>query len=171
MTEKRFTVFKSKLTGLFVVNDNIHEFQFEGVENASTIMKLVGLLNNYIEENEQLKSSDTITDLETEIMKLKKENEQLKNKIDVLEDDNETYHKSLDKLNLYTKRFIPTKCTNEFKDCKTNRYYWLDHEGNFKGCLELLNLLDCENEELKFENRQLKGRLMEYEEQIKGELE
>ena len=55
MTEKRFTVFKSKLTGLFVVNDNIHEFQFEGVENASTIMKLVGLLNNYIEENEQLK--------------------------------------------------------------------------------------------------------------------
>jgi len=30
------------------------------------------------EENEQLKSSDTITDLETEIMKLKQENEQLK---------------------------------------------------------------------------------------------
>jgi len=56
MAEKRFTVFKSKLTGLFVVNDNIHEFQFEGVENASTIMKLVGLLNNYIEENEQLKN-------------------------------------------------------------------------------------------------------------------
>ena len=100
---------------------------------------------------------------------LAEENEQLKNKIDVLEDDNETYHKSLEKLNLYTKRFIPTKCTNEFKDCKTNRYYWLDHEGNFEGCLELLNLLDCENEELKFENRQLKGRLMEYEEQIKGD--
>jgi regulator of replication initiation timing len=58
MSEKRFTVFKSKLTGLFVVNDNIHEFQFEGVENASTIMKLVGLLNNYIEENEQLKQSN-----------------------------------------------------------------------------------------------------------------
>ena len=94
---------------------------------------------------------------------LSEENEQLKNKIDVLEDDNETYHKSLEKLNLYTKRFIPTKCTNEFKDCKTNRYYWLDHEGNFEGCLELLNLLDCENEVLKSENRQLKGRLMEYE--------
>jgi cell shape-determining protein MreC len=102
---------------------------------------------------------------------LKEENEQLKNKIDVLEDDNETYHKSLEKLNLYTKRFIPTKCTNEFKDCKTNRYYWLDHEGNFEGCLELLNLLDCENEVLKSENRQLKGRLMEYEEQIKGDVE
>jgi hypothetical protein len=102
---------------------------------------------------------------------LAKENEQLKNKIDALEDDNETYHKSLEQLNLYTKRFIPTKCTNEFKDCKTNRYYWLDHEGNFEGCLELLNLLDCENELLKSENRQLKGRLMLYEEQMKGVLE
>ena len=91
------------------------------------------------------------------------ENEQLKNKIDVLEDDNETYHKSLEKLNLYTNRFIPTKCTNEFKDCKTNRYYWLDHEGNFEGCLELLNLLDCEKELLESENRHLKGRLMLYE--------
>ena len=99
---------------------------------------------------------------------LSEEIEQLKNKIDVLEDDNETYHKSLEKLNLYTKRFIPTRCTNEFKDCKTNRYYWLDHEGNFEGCLELLNLLDCEREVLESENRQLKGRLMEYEEQING---
>ena len=101
--------------------------------------------------------------------KLNNENEQLKNKIDVLEDDNETYHKSLEKLNLYTKRFIPTKCTNEFKDCKTNRYYWLDHEGNFEGCLELLNLLDCENEVLKSENSHLKAKLMQYEEQIKGD--
>ena len=101
--------------------------------------------------------------------KLNDENEQLKDKIDALEDDNETYHKSLEILNLYTKRFIPTKCTNEFKDCKTNRYYWLDHEGNFEGCLELLNLLDCENELLESENRQLKVRLMEYEEQIKGD--
>ena len=102
---------------------------------------------------------------------LNDENKQLKNKIDVLEDDNETYHKSLEQLNLYTKRFIPTKCTNEFKDCKTNRYYWLDHEGNFKGCLELLNLLDCERELLESENRQLKGKLLLYEEQIKGDEE
>lgn len=102
--------------------------------------------------------------------KLSDENEQLKDQIDVLEDDNEKYHKSLEQLNLYTKRFIPTKCTNEFKDCKTNRYYWLDHEGNFEGCLELLNLLDCERELLKSENRQLKGRLMEYEEQVKGDM-
>ena len=89
---------------------------------------------------------ESLPSLEDLLNGLSEENEQLKNKIDVLEDDNVTYHKSLEKLNLYTKRFIPTKCTNEFKDCKTNRYYWLDHEGNFKGCLELLNLLDCENE-------------------------
>lgn len=80
------------------------------------------------------------------------ENEQLQNQIDELEDDNEKYSKSLDKLEDYTKRFIPTKCLNEFKDCKTNRYYWLDHEGNFEGALELLNLMDCENEQLKQRN-------------------
>ena len=105
----------------------------------------------------------------TAINELIEENKQLKNKIGVLKDDNKTYHKSLEILNLYTKRFIPTKCTNEFKDCKTNRYYWLDHEGNFEGCLELLNLLDCKNELLKSENRQLKGKLMIYEEQMKGD--
>ena len=115
-----------------------------------------------------IKEDGKIIELEW-VVYLLNENEQLKNKIDVLEDDNETYHKSLEQLNLYTKRFIPTKCTNEFKDCKTNRYYWLDHEGNFEGCLELLNLLDCEREVLESENRQLKGRLMLYEEQIKGD--
>lgn len=110
-------------------------------------------------------------DLLDDLNRLSDENIQLKDKIDTLEDDNEKYHKSLEQLNLYTKRFIPTKCTNEFKDCKTNRYYWLDHEGNFEGCLELLNLLDCERELLKSENRQLKSRLMLYEEQIKGDIE
>ena len=127
---------------------------------------------NYCEHNFKFKD-EWLTDKEVVdlLSQLNNENEQLKNKIYVLEDDNETYHKSLEKLNLYTKRFIPTKCTNEFKDCKTNRYYWLDHEGNFEGCLELLNLLDCENEVLKSENRQLKGKLMEYEEQIKGDNE
>lgn len=70
MTEKRFTVFKSKLTGLFVVNDNTHRFHFEGVESASTIMKLVGLLNNYIEENEQLKQQ--IEDLEFNLQEVRK---------------------------------------------------------------------------------------------------
>ena len=148
MTEKRFTFDED------VNEDDMYEM---GVfSDNGKVMETIDVLTCLNTQHELLNT-------------LYNENEQLKNKIDVLEDDNETYHKSLEKLNLYTKRFIPTKCTNEFKDCKTNRYYWLDHEGNFEGCLELLNLLDCENELLESENRQLKARLMEYEEQIKGD--
>lgn len=157
------------------------------IDGTTNVLKgLISTLNKFNDENKQLKKDNKeyirgldlakatsqswasdVRELREQNCQLEKENERLKNKIDVLEDDNETYHKSLEQLNLYTKRFIPTKCTNEFKDCKTNRYYWLDHEGNFEGCLELLNLLDCENERLKFENRELKGSLIEYEEQIK----
>jgi len=168
MTEKRFWSEDYSVRYYTEIVDN--EKELKDVPNPKknlTIEEVVDTLNELAEEKEyyQIKSGKC----EEELLKLRRDNEQLKNKIDILEDDNETYHKSLEKLNLYTKRFIPTKCTNEFKDCKTNRYYWLDHEGNFEGCLELLNLLDCENEVLKSENRQLQGRLMEYEEQIKGD--
>ena len=169
MTEKRFKMIITSADGSFYYLDEITG------EKITSTLELENKLNELHDENIGLKQDlkliqDSLWTTEV-IRNLEKENEQLKNKIDVLEDDNETYHKSLEKLNLYTKRFIPTKCTNEFKDCKTNRYYWLDHEGNFEGCLELLNLLDCENEVLKSENRQLKGRLMGYEEQIKGDVE
>lgn len=155
MTNKRYNVSPS-FNNIFWVEDNSKPYPVSlwyctDRGNADNSVRYLNQMQDYIE-------------------KVDEENKQLKESIDVLEDDNETYHKSLEKLNLYTKRFIPTKCTNEFKDCKTNRYYWLDHEGNFEGCLELLNLLDCKNEVLKSENRQLKGRLMEYEEQIKGDL-
>ena len=160
MTEKRFT--HKKWYNERQLFDGDEPFAIVDVYNQAD--KICDKFNELAEENQLLKNDCSI--LVQSNQEYRKENEQLKNKIDVLEDDNETYHKSLEKINLYAKRFIPTKCTNEFKDCKTNRYYWLDHEGNFEGCLELLNLLDCENEELKFENRQLKGRLMEYEEQI-----
>lgn len=156
MTKKRFTTDNGSNEDVCLV-DNLTKKEYE-----SNFEDMVSLMNDIWNQTRRFEKHN---------QRLEKENEQLKNKIDVLEDDNETYHKSLEKLNLYTKRFIPTKCTNEFKDCKTNRYYWLDHEGNFEGCLELLNLLDCENELLKSENRQLKGRLMEYEEQIKGDVE
>ena len=150
-----------------------YDWQNNQLFNFRETVELLNELNNECEflkiEHESLE--DGATKYAELYHKSLKENEQLENKIDALEDDNETYHKSLEILNLYTKRFIPTNCTNEFKDCKTNRYYWLDHEGNFEGCLELLNLLDCENELLKSENLQLKGRLMEYEEQIKGDME
>ena len=184
MTEKRFHIINDagnlQKYGIFckpVVVDN------ETDKKYILALDLLDLLNNQHEEIQRFEIDlEDMVDIKNKYKKegedyyemfldVKKENDELKNKIDVLEDDNETYHKSLEKLNLYTKRFIPTKCTNEFKDCKTNRYYWVDHEGNFEGCLELLNLLDCENELLKSENRQLKVRLMEYEEQIKGDCE
>ena len=147
MTKKRFVDYF----------DKDHNYIIQDLQNEDEYQ--VGFVN--CDEDVFLKLVNKIAD----------ENEQLKNKIYVLEDDNETYYKSLEQLNLYTKRFIPTKCTNEFKDCKTNCYYWLDHEGNFNGCLELLNLLDCERELLESENRQLKGKLLLYEEQIKCDFE
>lgn len=154
MSEKERFVVGSNDVGEIIVTDveTDRAYRYGAIHNFLGLIRLL---------NEQ----------QDNINKLKEENEQLKNNIDVLEDDNETYHKSLETLNLYTKRFIPTKCTNEFKDCKTNRYYWVDHEGNFKGCLELLNLLDCENEVLKSENRQLKARLMECSDKIWKEYE
>lgn len=155
------------------MREAIHKLEWLATHRNGELIRENELLKidlGIAEDNRKL-DKEIIDDIHNEFQKVKEENEQLKNKIDVLEDDNETYSKSLEKLNLYTKRFIPTKCTNEFKDCKTNRYYWLDHEGNFDGALELLNLLDCENGVLKSENRQLKGRLMEYEEQIKGDVE
>lgn len=163
MTKKRFT--QKDEDDWEILDRNKH---FAYANSGYQAEKIIQELNELVETNRELyKDNKQLKqglndDLEL-IGQLQKENEQLKNKIDVLEDDNETYHKSLEQLNLYTKRFIPTKCTNEFKDCKTNRYYWLDHEGNFKGCLELLNLLDCERELLESENRQLKGRLLLYE--------
>ena len=58
--------------------------------------KVVDLLNSLNDENYQLKSSDTITDLETQIMKLKQENKELKQqikdlRIDVLDSIHEAY--------------------------------------------------------------------------------
>ena len=140
MTEKRFVYYEHKGADYIL-------------DTPNKSLDFIEMLGDCLEAEEIVDLLNCLND----------ENEQLKNKIDALEDDNEKYHKSLEQLNLYTKRFIPTKCTNEFKDCKTNRYYCLDHEGNFKGCLELLNLLDCERELLESENRQLKGRLLLYE--------
>ena len=163
MTGKRFT--QKDEDDWEILDRNKH---FAYAHSGYQAEKIIQELNELVETNRELyKDNKQLKqglndDLEL-IGQLQEENKQLKNKIDVLEDDNKKYHKSLEQLNLYTKRFIPTKCTNEFKDCKTNRYYCLDHEGNFKGCLELLNLLDCERELLESENRQLKGRLLLYE--------
>ena len=80
MTEnKRFYVDKSPITHLYVPYDKEQEFVFEGVENGSTIMKLVGLLNNALEENEQLK--DALNQRTEQCDKYYKENERLHDEI------------------------------------------------------------------------------------------
>ena len=98
MTGKRFSVFKSKITGLFVVNDNTHEFAFEGVEDAGTIMKLVGLLNNYIEENEQLKHRLAISEKANFVTALEEENEQLRHDATILIQSNQDYRRENEQL-------------------------------------------------------------------------
>ena len=70
---------------------------------------------------------------------------QLELDINEFTDDHDDYCKSLEPLNDLDEnklRFKPTKCNFEFVDTATNRYYWVEHDGNFKGLLKLLNSLD-----------------------------
>ena len=132
MIEKRFTSWGNRIKR----NGKLLNIEFKTKTDAKLCCKLCNQMDKhqqeYIDKLDEIFKwykeyyGETILDTrmgwndDNKISKLEKENEQLKNKIDVLEDDNETYHKSLEQLNLYTKRFIPTKCTNEFKDCKRN---------------------------------------------------
>lgn len=60
-----------------VIEDNIG-LQKENHELEKQLHELIDYVNELIEENQALKQSDNITDLETQIMKLKEENENLK---------------------------------------------------------------------------------------------
>ena len=152
MTEKRFKsrcYEKQKNVVIYDKGDKLFDVSYRDFEDAYYLkMKLSPVIDKLNE--------------------LSEENSKLQNQIDELEDDNEKYSKSLDKLEDYTKRFIPTKCLNEFKDCKTNRYYWLDHEGNLEGALELLNLMDCENEQLKQQKDKWKQQCIHFKEKLDG---
>ena len=96
MTAKRFTTdyrdfLKEDMT---FIKNNDKRMTFQEIvdllnEQHETIERLkdnidellsVDIEEELLKENEQLKSSDTITDLETQIMKLKQENEQLKSR-------------------------------------------------------------------------------------------
>lgn len=135
------------------------------MSSYGTHMEIIcDLLNSLNDENEQLKVTNG--EMKDYLARLEEVNEQLKNRVDELEDDNMKYTLSTDKLEGYTKRFVPTKCIYEFRDCKTNRYYWLDYEDNFTGALELLNLLDCENEQLKKDVEFFKGYREDLEEVV-----
>ena len=85
MTEKRFKVIKSEITGLYVPIDNNKEFVFEGVEKASTILKLTGLLNAQHEQIQKYKRYFQIPVKDDgssmNIRELLEENEELKQQI------------------------------------------------------------------------------------------
>ena len=60
-------------------------------ENSEKNVRIcINKMNELADENEQLKSSDTITDLETKIMKLKQENEHIKHTIKTMMENERT---------------------------------------------------------------------------------
>lgn len=85
MTAKRFTV------------DSDGKYWDRESNKYVTIDHLFYLVEKLEKENEQLKSSDTITDLETEIMNLKEENKFLRNKVATYKKGNALLKKTLDK--------------------------------------------------------------------------
>ena len=86
---------------------NIYEFVIKDIDNPRTygrfgacgddrksMQEFIDYVNEIIEENQALKQSDNITDLETQIMKLKEENENLKQALWEAEEEylHEAYH-------------------------------------------------------------------------------
>lgn len=65
---KRYSYFKSELTDLFVIIDELHKETFSGIDDEYNCIRIVRKLNTLIDENEQLKQR--IKELEQEIEKL-----------------------------------------------------------------------------------------------------
>ena len=55
MIKKRYTYYKSEITGLFVISDELHRETFSGMEEEYNCMRIVRKLNTLTDENEQLK--------------------------------------------------------------------------------------------------------------------
>lgn len=83
------------------------------------------------------------------VNKLDKENTKLRAKVDRLENDNEKYYLTVERLGRIDDRFEITDCKTEIIDNKTNRAYWLEHEKNVEGIVELLNHLNKEIKDYK----------------------
>ena len=56
MTKKRYTVFKSEITGTYVLNDELHKNVFQGVDCAETMLKVAGMLNQQEERIKELEN-------------------------------------------------------------------------------------------------------------------
>lgn len=52
---KRYSYFKSELTDLFVISDELHKETFSGIDDEYNCSRIVRKLNTLTDENEQLK--------------------------------------------------------------------------------------------------------------------
>ena len=82
MTEKRYSYFKSQLTGLYVICDGKHKETFNGMDDEYNCSRIVRKLNILTDENEQLKKEGAdverlIDDLGSE--ELRRQYEEIKN--------------------------------------------------------------------------------------------
>lgn len=93
----RYSYFKSELSDLFVISDEIHKETFPGMDNEYNCSRIVRKLNILTDENEELKNKiihleedlryyksksasceEGLISQDRDVSKLKKENEQLK---------------------------------------------------------------------------------------------
>lgn len=56
---KRYSYFKSELTDLFVISDELHKETFSGMDDEYNCSRIVRKLNTLTDENEQLKQHNT----------------------------------------------------------------------------------------------------------------
>ena len=52
---KKYSYFKSELTDLFVINDELHKETFSGIDDEYNCSRIVRKLNTLTDENEELK--------------------------------------------------------------------------------------------------------------------
>ena len=52
---KKYSYFKSELTDLFVINDELHKETFAGIDDEYNCSRIVRKLNTLMDENEELK--------------------------------------------------------------------------------------------------------------------
>lgn len=55
---KRYSYFKSELTDLFVISDELHKETFSGIDDEYNCSRIVRKLNTLTDENEQLKHNN-----------------------------------------------------------------------------------------------------------------
>ena len=64
---KRYSYFKSELTDLFVISDELHKETFSGVDDEYNCSRIVRKLNTLTDENEQLKQQLKLEEAEERI--------------------------------------------------------------------------------------------------------